>query len=85
MGKENLKIKSDYYSRIEMPWIKGKSRSPLESYDLTLEDLKNYLEKGNQGIKGIKVGRKDDSIIVKYKGKEINLTPIEEFVELPVE
>ena len=80
MGKDTLKIKSDYLSKIEMPWVKG---GPLQSYDLKLTDLEDYLKSGNTHLKKIKVGRKDDRIIVKYRGKKINLMPIGEFVELP--
>ena len=65
-----------------MPWMKTKTTN-LSSYDFTLKDLKSYLEKKNPGVKKIKVERKDDKLTIKYKGKDIDLTPLAEFAIIP--
>lgn len=82
VSQETLIIKKDYYARIEMPWMKTKT-TDLSSYDFTMKDLKSYLERGNPDVKKIKVGRKDDKLRIKYKGKDIDLTPLAEFAIIP--
>ena len=79
MGKESIKIRDGYLNKIEKPWVRG---GPLSTYDVTLKELKSYLEKGNPEMKVKAVDRKGGSLVIKYKGKNIDLTPIEEFAHI---